>query len=240
MRSIMRTWRYLGKEHLLAVLLAAPLISLLVASSTLHINFYNVPRKFLGLMPWYLAIASAFVMAIAFVESNTPRHRPSLSRYLAAAFVASVTCLIAMALLSDVIGMPPRRVVPGTNLGAYYTKKDVLPSVVFGTTLDPVVHCVIGMFVYVRLRNARLASLALQRAQLRASDAARAELSARLATARDRIDGSYLTQALDDIERAYWVDPAQADRLMDELIEFLRAAIPEVREKERILAPAAD
>jgi len=225
-----RTWRYIGWKHAAAALAAGALISLSVTVSILHINFYFAPWRFVYQLPWYTAFAAVFVVAVCVVESNAPQQRPTLANYVRAAVAASLVCLAGIVSLSDFMKMAPRRVVAipvqPANYDAYRKQ-----TALFATGLDGVVHCVIGLFVYVRLRNARLTAQALQRAQVRASEAASEALGARLQAVRERIDPSSLTQALEDIERLYWVDVSRAEASLDELIEFLRAAIPRVREE---------
>jgi hypothetical protein len=71
-------------------------------------------------------------------------------------------------------------------------------------------------------------------AKLRAAELAR-EASQRglaqeqLAAVRARVDPDFLFQTLTKLERLYESDPAGADRLLEELIVFLRGAVADVR-----------
>jgi hypothetical protein len=75
-------------------------------------------------------------------------------------------------------------------------------------------------------------------AALRAAELGRATSQQRLAEARlaslqARIDPDFLLQALTRLERSYEADPEAADRLLDELIAFLREALADIRGKIR-------
>lgn len=73
-------------------------------------------------------------------------------------------------------------------------------------------------------------------AALRAAELGRASLQqrlaeARLATLQARVDPDFLFQTLARLEQSYEADPDAADRLLDELIAFLRTALAEIRGK---------
>ena len=232
MKTLLRTWRYLSWKHIVVVIAAGVLISLSVSLSTLQLNLPRKHLEFANMIKWYSAFAAVFVLAIAIVEANAPRRRPLLRRYVLAAIASAVLCVAGAYALGDSLKMPARRDVPGFPNPIQYSQANARSSAIFSVSFEGVIHCMIGMFVYVRLRNARLTARALQRTQEKAGEAGRAAASARLDLVRDRIDPASLTQSLEDIERMYWTDPAQAERRLDELIEFLRAAIPQVRREQ--------
>jgi len=71
-------------------------------------------------------------------------------------------------------------------------------------------------------------------ARLAAAQIAQRQVQRRLAQARlqavqARIDPHFLFQMLDEIRRAYEEDAGRAERLLDELVTFLRAALPRLR-----------
>jgi len=77
-----------------------------------------------------------------------------------------------------------------------------------------------------RLGSAQVAQRTLRR---RAADA-------RLKALQARIDPQLLFEILDDVRRCYETDPLRAERGLDELVAFLRAALPRVRRSSSSVA----
>ena len=228
MKSPARTWRHLGWRHLAVAIAGGILIAISVSLSTLHLNLFRKHNEFLAAIWWYVPMAAVFVLAVVIVEANAPRRRPPLRSYIVAALIASTLCLVGAYVAGPSLKMG-RRDVPGFPNPTMYAQKHARTSAIFAIGFEGVMHCVVGMFVYVRLRNSRFTALALNRRQARVNEAARAAADARLESVRHRVDPGFLVQALEDIERTYQGDPAGADARLDELIEFLRAAIPKTR-----------
>jgi len=72
------------------------------------------------------------------------------------------------------------------------------------------------------LRAARVAELAR-------ADAQREIVASRLKVLQARVEPEFLFDALADVRAAYLVDPAAADALLDDLVAYLRAALPQMR-----------
>jgi len=206
------------------------LIGMSVALATLHLSLFRKHTEFLNSIYWYIPIAAVFVLAVVVAEATAPRKRPPLRAYLVAALVAASVTLAGTYVAGPSMKMG-RRDVPGfPNPTKNYSQQPYArTAAIFGIGFEGVLHCVIAMFVYVRLRNSRFTAQALDRRQARSNEAARLAADARLESVRHRVDPGFLTQALEDIERTYETDPAGAEARLDELIEFLRAAIPKTR-----------
>jgi len=84
-----------------------------------------------------------------------------------------------------------------------------------------------AVFAY-RQRRARMVS-ALHTAQLDRATSQQRLAEARLASLQACVDPNVLLQKLSGLEQSYEVDPDAADRLLDELIVFLRRALAEIR-----------
>ena len=91
-------------------------------------------------------------------------------------------------------------------------------------------------FVYAGMRRSRSAWRALADAELARSEAQRALVAAQLGSAQALADPARVLDRLSEIEAMYDRDCARADAMMDELIAFLRAAVPRLRME---LAPAS-
>jgi len=79
-----------------------------------------------------------------------------------------------------------------------------------------------------RQRHARMLAV-LRAAELDRETSQRRLAEARFAALQARIDPDFLLQTLTRLERLYEADPPEADRLLEELIVFLRGALAEVR-----------
>lgn len=239
MKALVRTWRHLDRKHVAVAIAGGIVISLSTALSTLHLNLFRKYSEVLYHSWWYVPMVATFVLAVVIVEANAPRKRPSFRAYVAAALVATTLCMAGAYVAGPSLKMTGRRHVPGFEKPNYYLPIHARTSAIFALGFEGVMHCVLGMFVYVRLRNARFTAMALARTQKLASEAASVAASVRLASARDRIDPVALTRTLEDIERLYGTDPPRAEAQLDELIEVLRAAISLGRRREESAARGA-
>jgi hypothetical protein len=86
-----------------------------------------------------------------------------------------------------------------------------------------------------RAANARLAG-----AQAGQREARRRTVQVRLQALQARIDPQLLFEMLEAVRRTYEVDVVQAEQLLDELIAFLRAALPRLRTASSSLAHEAE
>jgi hypothetical protein len=232
--AFLRAWRYLTWRHWGAAVAVGVTIGILIALEVLHLNFFWTPWKIVFHTPLYVAFACVFLFAIAVAESSVPGEASSLWKYLQAAMAASAVCLAMAWSCADSIRQPPRREVLGAaDSSTFYSQRDRRTSAVFAIGVDGVLHSWLAMFIYVRLRNSRLAAIALARAQIERAEASRMAADSQLDAAKARIDPAFLSQTLQNIERTYGKDPARGDILLDELIEFLRAAIPTLRFTDR-------
>lgn len=95
--------------------------------------------------------------------------------------------------------------------------------------------CVGAALVYdYRLRSkARAAALRAARAQSAA--VARRTVDTRLQAARARVDPRFLFDALGAVERIHEIDAAAGDRLLDDLVAYLRAVLPDLQEPHSTL-----
>jgi hypothetical protein len=203
-------------------------------------SFYWAAPRVLYHTPWYLLFAFVFVVAIALAEATAPRLRPTIGRYAVAAIAAGLACIALSGIFSHVVQRPPERVVEGRMDRAPRTVRWEINHRYMTMTslgLDGAFYGFLAMFIYVRLRNARLAAQALAQAEIERSEAQRVLLAAQLVAARAQLDPAFVVKALDRIEQAYESDPARAERLLDEFIVFLRAAIPRIRDEEKLQAP---
>jgi hypothetical protein len=221
------TWRHWAWATGLGALLG-----ILVPLQNLHLNFYFTLWKMLYDTPFYVAFAWVFLLAIAGVEASVgPERWPSLWRYFTGAVVASLVCVELAWSLSDHFRLAPKRVISGgsSNLTTTFSPQHRRTMAVFEVGFDGVVHGWLATFVYAGLRRSRRAARVLADAEIGRSEAQRTLVAARLLAAHAQVDPAFVMQRLETIERAYESDPSGADGQLDELIAFLRDAIPRLR-----------
>jgi len=87
-----------------------------------------------------------------------------------------------------------------------------------------------------RRRRARML-VALLTAELGRATSQQRLAKARLASLQARVEPDFLLQTLTQLEQSYITDPDAADRLLDELIAFLRNALTDIRASAASAAP---
>ena len=83
-------------------------------------------------------------------------------------------------------------------------------------------------FVYADLKRNRESAARLQAATLRRTQAARDVLQTRLQAMQARVEPQFLFDTLDRIGEIYDRDPAKGQRTIDDLIVYLRTAMPQM------------
>jgi hypothetical protein len=179
----------------------------------------------------FLAAAYCLLLAVSIAESGNRLRPPSLWRYVGAGLAAcSAAILIEVTLYTLAPSLAPQS---GTLPLALDTQR-VLGRVVwsaanFGLTGG------LALAVYVRFRSARLARDAFHAAELDRVGARREVLASRLAAMQARIEPSFLLGTLAQVETLYERDPQAGDRMLDGLIAYLRAALPQLRSQRSTL-----
>ncbi len=83
---------------------------------------------------------------------------------------------------------------------------------------------------YCQIRDREVATLrAARAAELERADSQRNIMASRLQVLQARVEPELLFDALGDVRRAYLRDPEAAGMLLDDLISYLRAALPQMR-----------
>ena len=212
------------------------LLGILVPLQTLHINYTYTLGKILTQTPIYLAFDWVFLLAIAIADAWPVRDgQRSTWRYIAAAVAASMIGVAFSMAMSGFLPMAPTRVISGISGSTperFYTEQHRTNSAVVAIGFEGVVHGWFATFIYLGLRNSRRAARALAQAELERSETSRALLASQLEAVHAEVDPAIVFAELEAIEGAYDVDPAKADRRLDELIARLRAAIPKLRSEE--------
>jgi len=168
------------------------------------------------------------VMAVVIADEAVSRGARRWPTYLAAVFVACALAAWAqwelVAALGWDLGMPPA-VRPTQPL-----------LVFFGAFLYSTLACC----VYVNLETSRSAAQRMHQAALGRAQSRRRTLQSRLQAMQARVEPQFLFNTLAQVRELYDDDPAVAGRVLDDLISYLRAALPHLRESSSTLGQEID
>jgi hypothetical protein len=187
-----------------------------------------------------LAVVAAcvFMMAIVAVEASRPQSRMSFAKRYFLGWLAGAVLVGAISWTYDfdtsVRADHPMAARMDRMMKKMTQQSPLKPRVMalFGIGGVIIVHGALGMLVYVWLRNSRLASEALAKAEVERAEAERKLVASRLDAVEAEVDPGFMFSTLESIEQTYDRDRAAADAMLDELIGFLRAAIPKLRNEE--------
>lgn len=94
-------------------------------------------------------------------------------------------------------------------------------------------------FVYVNLRTARRAAKRRHAAEVARLEARRRTLESRLQAMQARVEPQFLFNTLAQVGQLFQTDAALAGKMLDDLIAYLRAALPHLRESSSTLGKEA-
>lgn len=231
-RRAAAAWRHLTWKHWAWATGIAAVVSLSVPFQYLDVNSYWAVRRVMLYTPWVIAFGYCFVFAIGWVEADAGPSGPSIARYFGAALLTGVFCIATAWTLAPFVEIPPKRITEnGVDSAPANVDRDTNRRFIVALSpgLDAAFHGCLATLIYARLRKSRLAALALGEAELGRLKANRNLLAAKLEAANAAVDPAYVIDRLEAIGRGYEVDPAVADSQLDELILFLRGAIPRLR-----------
>jgi hypothetical protein len=190
------------------------------------------PRFFVILLthwvPLMVGVACGLALALALLRDLSRRGalRPrdmALTIFAVAAFGSLIVDPIAVAALSAVASWI-RWPVPGFLAGADWLTALPRMYAISGEKVLTFVATVILSGVYY-LKDLRTSD-ALAATQLGLSQAQRRRLTEELRTAQAALDPDFLFATLAEVDRRFEGDPLVAQRLLDALIRYLRAALP--------------
>jgi hypothetical protein len=96
-------------------------------------------------------------------------------------------------------------------------------------------YCTIACVVYVNRRTANLAAHRLHEAELARANSRRRTLESRLQAMQARVEPQFLFNTLAQVRELYLHDAEAASRMLEDLIAYLRAALPHLRESSSTL-----
>jgi len=228
------TWRHWAWATAISVS-----ISLYIPFQEFDINRYWALQRVMFHTPWLIAFGYFFLVAIALVETGARAADPPMARYALASLAVGLACIATVWTLGPIIQLPPYRVVEGRQVALSpaidrESAARVLPAA--GLGLNAAFHGILATLIYARLRHSRRAARALADAELARSEANHRLLASRLRATQAELDPAHVIDRLESIGRAYETDPGGADAQLEDLIRFLRDAIPRIRRDEIAMA----
>ncbi|TMG82200.1 MAG: hypothetical protein E6H78_15170 [Betaproteobacteria bacterium] len=91
------------------------------------------------------------------------------------------------------------------------------------------------VFIYVNRRTALLATARMNAARVQRADAQRRTLESRLQALQARVEPQFLFNTLAQVRALYESDPAKGGQMLGDLIVYLRAALPHLRDSTSTL-----
>ena len=191
--------------------------------------------KYSRLMEGYLAAAYCLLVAVSIAEYGVSNRLPPSGRYVAAGLAACVAAILIEFALYALV--PSRGVLP-VGLPLALDPPQILRSTVW-LAANFVLIGGLALAVYVRFRSARLARDAFSAAEMERAGARREVLASRLAAMQARVEPGFLLGTLAQVESLYERDPRAGDRMLDGLIAYLHAALPQLRGQHSTLKQEA-
>jgi histidine kinase len=192
--------------------------------------------QFLRALPWHLfllgsvlqfqlmafVLLGAILVANRAVDAGAPRRRA----YVAAALGG---CVLGV-LLAEAFDVAWRTwVLPDT----WPAHRPYVRSAYYRATYALTSWLLLGapaVFFYADRRSARKTAAYLQSAELDRIRRSRLALESRLQAMQARVEPQFLFNTLAQVERLYEEQPQLAERMLDDLIAYLRAAMPLMRD----------
>jgi hypothetical protein len=98
----------------------------------------------------------------------------------------------------------------------------------------------VAAFIYTDRRRARAASARMHAAEIERAHAARRTLESRLQAMQARVEPQFLFNTLAQVRELYRASAARGERMLDELIAYLRAAMPRMRDTSSTVGQEID
>ncbi len=171
------------------------------------------------------------VLGLAIAESPVHPGPPRATAYAVAAFVAAVAGEALFVLTAPLLGVASC----GCNMDRWPEASriaNMLP--------DGLMICGFLAAGYYFRRRGGQRTAALRSAQLEGAQLARQTLESKLQTMRARVEPEFLFDTLVEVQRLHETDERRADRILDQLIVYLRAALPQLHEATSTLGKEID
>lgn len=188
------------------------------------------PEMWLSGIVVTVCVAFSLLAAVLVADEAVERGAPRLRTY-----VIAVVCGAAIgAIVQYAVRLPfgLRTMISNEEFLVRITQ----PMLVF---LDWTTIGGLATFVYVNLRTARQAAARRRAAEIARLEARRRTLESRLQAMQARVEPQFLFNTLAQVRQLFQSDAALAGKMLDDLIAYLRAALPHLRESSSTLGKEA-
>lgn len=197
-----------------------------IGRGTIHVQQTAAHFLYEAAIPMVL-LALGLAIVEAPTHSGPPRAAPYAVAALVAALVGEAIFLLTAPLLGlDRCGCSVDRWPAGARVA------NMLP--------DGIMICgFIAAGYYFRRRGVQRADT-LRAAQLEGAQLARQTLESKLQAMQARVEPEFLFDTLVEVQRLYETDARRADRILDQLIVYLRAALPQLHDAASTMGKEID
>jgi len=227
-RSALEAWRGITRGQLAATFLlgCALFVVGVLTGIALGGGARGLPFAFLGAQIRTFVLLLAFVVADKVTGGDPDRRGVYAVAVLAGAVIAT---LLAVAVVS-------------TLFNTFIFERPLHPPLGFRLymALDLVLIGGAAVWVVLDRRRATLARERMQRAELDRIDAEKRSVESDLQALQARVEPQFLFNTLAQVHALYRNDAARGERMLDELIAYLRAAMPRMRDTSSTLAQELD
>jgi hypothetical protein len=227
-----RIARFLSWKHWLW----ATVIPILILF-TLRLQWWTSPFSFgpaelARRLPVMLAVSYFLLIGVACIETRRDGSRAPVWQYWALiALSMALAGAVRWVTFAPGVVLPKSDTLPWRQNLVGDGRGDARLASSVGMMSVVLLHGSVAVFIYRRFRNAREAARFLSDAQLERADAERRLAASVLEAAHAQVDPAAVFERLGEIERAYALDPSRGDALLNDLVAFLRGAIPRLREE---------
>ncbi len=219
------TWRVAATTFAISLALDAWALCEIASDSTPQIP---VAEAFLSLMVVNLVMAFCIMFATLVADEMVARGAKRLPAYACAVVAGCAAAALAQWQIHQWLHLRERFEVPDTTgvppLLSLYIFFEYL---IWGGTI---------VSIYVNRRTALLAAARMKVAQAERVHARRRTLQSRLQALQARVEPQFLFSTLAQVRDLYECDPEKGGRMLDDLIVYLRAALPHLRDSTSNLA----
>jgi hypothetical protein len=222
-------WRGITREELVAALVLGAAYFLYDAIVWFKLWLESDALARLVLLALFNDMAYALSLLLALVVADRIAGRDARRRGVYAAAV-----IISGAMVSIPLGMLWYAVFPAmAGAGAFWpiSLNGFFSWLILGGA---------ATFVYVDRRRARVSRQRMHAAELERAQAAKRTIESRLQALQARVEPQFLFNTLAQVRELYRVDASRGEQMLDELIAYLRAAMPKMRDTSSTVGQELD
>lgn len=215
-RAVLDAWRGITRSVVRVTFLIGTgyfLYCAIVFAGGNHHGLGRVPGAWLPLFVYAQTAAFALMLCVLVADRVTGRDAKRRGAYVWAVVAGSAAGAIGHSTVVGLVGNVP----PSLEVALY-----------LGIELAMLAGG--AVFIYLDRRRAQAALARMHAAELERVEASKHMLESRLQAMQARVEPTFLFNTLAQVKALYERDAARGERVLDELIAYLRAAMPKMRD----------